>query len=265
MMRPLQSLLGVSLITSCFGALARRTSEHEKKPEEWYTRYNSYPPYCSTPDAMRQRSIPLLDSSIKYGHNSQLVHVTAIIRHGARTPYSGNMQCWEHYHDNADTGSWNCDLTTWLAPPSPQRVEQEEDEPVDTSAQSEAMFIFEKNYDALLVSPKDGNNVNDNRHLTNLLNGTCQVGQLLLQGYEQQITNGKQFRQAYVYDSSAASSSSSISSNDTTSDPRMQLIDVASASVRSQPWNRSQLRFRTDDDQRTIVRTLILHSRMCYC
>ncbi|GKY92818.1 hypothetical protein MPSEU_000251400 [Mayamaea pseudoterrestris] len=229
-----------------------RLEWHEKKPEEWYQRYDAYPPYCSTPSQMESRSIPPLDNSKKYGSKSRLAHVTAVIRHGARTPWTSDLHCWNGY-SNADTGTWSCDLTTWLAPPSPKVVEQQEEESFDTS-DSGAMFLFEKHYDSL-VYPKN--------NLTNLLNGTCQMGQLLLQGYEQQITNGRHFRKAYVYDSSNGNEQ-----DDTTQpDARMQLIDVAvndettdddGIQGNSQPWSKDKLRLRADDDQRTIMSGQVL-------
>lgn len=227
-------------------ATERRLDWHEKKPEEWYQRYSVYPPYCSTPEQMAARDIPVLDNSAKYGLDAQLVHITAVIRHGARTPWTSDLHCWENYWTDPETGSWNCDLTTWLAPPSPRVVEQEMEETMDTSG-SGAMFLFEKQYNSLLY-PRN--------NLTNLLNGTCQLGQLLLMGYEQQITNGKQFRQAYVYDSK------NLTAEGLQTDPRMHLIDVASSDVStdddsfsgdSQPWNRRNLYLRADDDQRTVV------------
>lgn len=245
----------ILIAVSVAEALTRRAVEHEKKPEEWYTTYGSYPPYCSTPEQMSTRGIPPLDNSIKYGQEARIAHVTAIIRHGARTPWTSDLKCWENYHTDPETGSWNCDLTTWLAPPSPQRVEQEENIPVDTSG-ADAMFLFEKQYDALLFPQYNA---------SNLLNGTCQMGQLLLQGYEQQMTNGKHFRQAYVYDSKDESTDQT--------DPRMQLIDVSGLDEASddimKAWDRRNFHFRADDDQRTIVSITCAQGRIlvrpCVC
>eukprot|EP00339_Tiarina_fusa_P007802 CAMPEP_0117057176 /NCGR_PEP_ID=MMETSP0472-20121206/39683_1 /TAXON_ID=693140 ORGANISM="Tiarina fusus, Strain LIS" /NCGR_SAMPLE_ID=MMETSP0472 /ASSEMBLY_ACC=CAM_ASM_000603 /LENGTH=86 /DNA_ID=CAMNT_0004773937 /DNA_START=60 /DNA_END=316 /DNA_ORIENTATION=+ len=57
----------------------------ERLRETWYTRYPSYPPYCSTPDEMATRAIPNLQDhhDSLYGE-TRLLHVTAAIRHGAR-------------------------------------------------------------------------------------------------------------------------------------------------------------------------------------
>lgn len=85
-----------------------------------YEKYNKYPPYCSTPEEMETRAVPPLQSG---AIASQLVHVTALIRHGARTPYGSapNYQCWNGYWDDEETGVWNCDLKTYTSPPAATR------------------------------------------------------------------------------------------------------------------------------------------------
>ena len=83
--------------------------------------------------------------------------------------------------------------------------------------------VFRKMYDGLV-----------NTSVSNHLDGTCQKGQLLMQGIEQQMTNGLLLRDAYIYNSS-----------DDNHDPRMRLLDTQSPLA-------SQLFFRVDDDQRTI-------------
>jgi ubiquitin-like domain-containing CTD phosphatase 1 len=62
-------------------------------PQNWYTKYDSYPQYCSTPDEMDARSIPPLQNDYSYGE-TRLLHVTALIRHGARTPWASNEDCF---------------------------------------------------------------------------------------------------------------------------------------------------------------------------
>ena len=65
------------------------------EPEEnVYNKYAKYPAYCSTPEEMKQRAVPPLQGNSNDG-SSKLIHVTALIRHGARTPFGGapNYQC----------------------------------------------------------------------------------------------------------------------------------------------------------------------------
>ena len=72
-------------------------------------------------------------------------------------------------------------------------------------------FLFEKRYDALIISPeKTGNN----------LNGTCQLGQLLMRGYDQELRNGLHLREAYFYDGDKTSDEHAAS------DSRMRLWDL---------------------------------------
>jgi hypothetical protein len=132
-----------------------------------YTRYPAYPPYCSIPAEMAKRDIPPVADDDRLGE-SRLVHVTAVFRHGARTPYrGGNQHCWKGYLESNDTGVWDCDLKTITSPPTPKVVSEEEGR---GNQGGDAMFLFEKRYDALQDS-KD--------NLANSLNGTCQVRYML--------------------------------------------------------------------------------------
>jgi hypothetical protein len=211
----------------------------EYKPSEWYTKYNSYPPYCSTPEEMRSRQIPELSEDNKEVGETRILHATAIIRHGARTPWTSNLECWDGYHENVETGIWDCELTTIMAPPSPNTVAQEEGTYDPNHHPEDAFFLFEKRYDAL-GHPADG--------LTNELNGTCQVGQLLMQGYEQEIANGRILRKAYAFKSETYEH-----------DERMRLIDTTSHTLRDEhPWSKKQLYYRADDDQRTLMSGQVL-------
>jgi Histidine phosphatase superfamily (branch 2) len=200
-----------------------RGEEDTYNPDDWYKRYDAYPPYCSTPAEMKKRAIPPLSSASPSGLT--LEHVTVVVRHGARTPYAGNLNCWENY-TMRDTGVWNCRLTTIMAPPSPWDVDRAEHSGSSSASAvnaSRAQFLFEKRYDAL-QDPPNG--------LSNALNGTCQLGQLLLRGYEQEMSNGRMLRDAYLM---------------ATKDPRMKLRVVDPA----QPWK--ELYYRADDDQRTLM------------
>ena len=91
------------------------------------------------------------------------------------------------------------------------------------------MFLFEKRYDALETSPFGGDNKNQ-------LNGTCQLGQLILQGYQQELQNGKFLRDAYVY-------------NKLSQDPpaSMRLMDSKQENTFQDVY------YRVDDDERTLM------------
>ena len=76
--------------------------------------------------------------------------------------------------------------------------------------------------------------------LKNKLNGTCQVGQLLLRGFTQELANGKHLRTAYTFDGS----------NMDHEILRMRLLDLSSA---TDPRPFELLKYRSDDDQRTLM------------
>ena len=103
-------------------------------------------------------------------------------------------------------------------------------------AGSDAMFLFQKKYDALKFPQYN---------LRNDLNGTCQMGQLLLQGYEQSLQNGQFLRDAYVYDG-----------NKFNHDITMRLLDLSQ--TEPSPYQEPTLYFRSDDDQRTIMSGQVL-------
>ncbi len=207
-----------------------RQGDEEVDPKDrWYTRYPHYPSYCSTPSQMEQRSIPPLKPGAP---KTKLLHVTAIVRHGARTlpegPWEKNYQCWDDYWTNPETATWKCPLKTLYMPPSPERVmEQEKADQLIAQEFQHTMFLFTKNYDAL-KSP-----------LTNILNGTCQLGQLILQGYEQQVKNGQFLREAYLWEEGSS--------------PNLQLFQVGGGDV-TEPWaDNTQLYLRSDDSQATLM------------
>jgi hypothetical protein len=175
------------------------------------TRRSHYPEYCSTLQHMQQRHIPpLATSTSQMTGETRLVHVTTVIRHGARTPWSADLHCWDGFWTSPETGVWDCNLTTVMA---------------------QDQVLFDKRYDALLFPQ------------TNALNGTCQMGQLLSQGHEQQLYNGKILREAYLYNEESAH------------DERMRLLDV-SLQEEHLPWE--YLHFRSDDDQRTVMSGQVL-------
>ena len=225
-----------------------------------YTRYANYHPYCSTPQQMKQRAVPPLhfanNTTGNHSITPQLIHVTALIRHGARTPYAGypTYQCWNNYWTDPSTSIWNCDLKTYTAPPSSDKSIHNQ------VLEEEADFLFEKHYDALLSSK--GNRT------WNELNGTCQLGQLLLRGYEQELMNGRLLRQAYYYngDPSDDSESSTI-----VYPSSMRLWDMTATMEQLQSHSKTvvgdatkkiyqepNLRYRADDEQRTLMSGQIL-------
>ncbi|KAL7543311.1 hypothetical protein ACHAXR_012620 [Thalassiosira sp. AJA248-18] len=229
------------------------------KEDNAYKKYDKYPPYCSTPDEMDKRAVPPLQGNSNDG-SSKLIHVTALIRHGARTPFMGapEYQCWPGYWDDEETGIWNCDLKTYVSPPAATK----EPQVVDNTGLLEevADFLFEKRYDGLTISPnKTGNN----------LNGTCQLGQLLMRGYDQELRNGLHLRQAYFYDGDKTSDEHAAS------DGRMRLFDLSkddghqgggrkasTTPVIGDPtkevYQEPNLRYRADDEQRTLMSGQIL-------
>ena len=209
-------------------------------PEDWYKRYPVYPPYCSIPSDLAKRQIPSLSDDIRPG-STRLLHTSVIIRHGARTPSDANMGCWEGYNEDP-AFVWNCNLTTLLGTPSPHEIAVDESGEHDaiSSTATSSLALFEKRYDAL-DDPANS--------ISNVLNGTCQAGQLILRGYPQELTNGQILRKAYVYNSS-----NPFDFHDT----RMQLIDVHDASSTSPIWDVSNMYHRVDDDHRTLMSGQIL-------
>jgi hypothetical protein len=197
-----------------------------------------------------RRIPPLAEWDTRVGE-TRLVHVTAVIRHGARTPWSSEETCWDGYWNaTSDTSKWDCDLTTVMAPPAPNTVLAEEGDTSTTTNRDwlpdDAFFLFEKVFDAL--------NSEEEGALTNELNGTCEKGQMLLQGYEQQIENGRNLRRAYGY-----------YEGDYEHDERMRLFDLTyqysyfmEDPTAILPWDKHHLYFRSDDDQRTIMSGQVL-------
>jgi len=234
-------IITTTVVATTTTSSSSSSSKEEYRPSTWYQRYDSYPKYCSTPEEMNARLIPNLRDKDPLIGETRLVHVTAVIRHGARTPWSSNEQCWKGYWDvSKDTSRWDCDLTTVMAPPDPNVVVEEEEGEKNSALlllPDDAFFLYEKVYDAL--------NTSDRGALRNELNGTCQVGQMLLQGYEQQIMNGKNLRQAYGYHD-----------NEYTHDERMRLFDLTSVYSATDELN--QLYLRADDDQRTVMSGQVL-------
>lgn len=220
------------LSSNAFTVVLAQIEDHT--PSDWYTKYTKYPEYCSTPAMMAKRTIPPLKEDSRLGE-TRLVHVTASIRHGARTPTEGGFNCWEGYWQ--DQGIWDCDLKAEMAPPTPFHEKQQEQQQDDTEGYSSKVALFEKSYDALMHPEHD---------LSNSLLGTCQTGQLLLQGYEQHTVNGQILREAYTYDGSTLGDH----------DPQMRLLDRNEHA----PWvdNSKAIYLRSDDDSRVLMSGQVL-------
>jgi len=246
-----------------------------------YTKYTDYPPYCSTNAQMEERSIPRLDNKFATNGSLKLMHVTAVIRHGARTPTTAN-QCWEGHDIYSD--AWNCKLTTLMAPQTeaaliaraatPQtekkiekvttdddilgvddKYEDDDDENdaytddlTQANGQGEQL-MYEKVFDAHYSAT--GKHYSQN--MRNALGGTCQVGQLLSEGYNQQMANGNILKNAYVRDDSE--------SLNQTPDPELMLWDFdqdIESSYKDRAYEGKNLYFRADDYQRTLVSGQVL-------
>jgi len=221
-----------------------------------YSKYAKYPPYCSIPEEMEKRAVPPLQGDSN-SDSSKLIHVTALIRHGARTPFASapEYQCWNGFWDDHETGIWNCDLKTYVSPPAATKEKKEFDSEGGL-IEEEPDFLFEKRYDALTINTdRTGNE----------LNGTCQKGQLLMRGYDQELQNGLHLRQAYFYDGD------NTADEHAASDPRMRLWDVTknsnegrreSTPVIGDPtkhiFQEPNLHYRADDEQRTLMSGQVL-------
>ncbi|KAL3937473.1 MAG: hypothetical protein SGBAC_007430 [Bacillariaceae sp.] len=194
---------------------------------------------------MRERHVPdlYIPNGTNIGH-TKLSHVTVVLNHGARTTMGPktNGLCWDGYWENEETGVWNCDIKTYLSPPSQKRIYEEEDEDSHGGA---PMFLFDLVFDALKPP------------LSNTLNGTCQEGQLLLRGYEQQLYNGKLLRRAYLFDPKSGESERP-SSNPLQSMTLFSLDGHSDGDTVSPPWDRHLLYVRSGDSQATMMSGQIL-------
>jgi ubiquitin-like domain-containing CTD phosphatase 1 len=138
---------------------------------------------------MQRRAIPPLQENPRVGE-TRLVHVTSIVRHGARV-VEDRYDCWKGYLDSPETDEWDCNLDDILALPL-------------AAGSDDSTFSLEKKYDASTVK--------------NDLKDTCRYGQLVVRGAQQELQNGEHLRTAYTYDSS----------NLIEHDPRMLLFDMNS-------------------------------------
>ena len=125
------------------------------------------PLYCSHGDLRSDRAIPKLthEESAKVSHLKQLV---VLIRHGARTPYS-KLTCWKGY----DT-VWNdCGVSEMVVP---------SDSYTDPMHLPLSKWLFRKVFDG---SPT-------------WLGGNCQTGQLIEEGYRQELQLGQALKDKFI-------------------------------------------------------------------
>jgi|AntRauTorckE5430_2_1112549.scaffolds.fasta_scaffold09151_2 hypothetical protein len=223
----------------------------------------TYPSFCSAPHDNAERSIPPLADDPFFtnaGIGIVLAHVTVITSEGIKVP-SAMHKCWPTYDIKpADTSSWDCNLSTLTTAPSWKSIDylnlglQYGDENSDPMIGEQAtvlagenpMFLFEKRYDAN-YSPSGSDHFPD--ILGNELQGSCQVGQLTLRGYEQHKQNGFHLRNAYV--------KSDLDALNVDKDADKVLYDFDVESSKSQftqrAYDEPQLYFRSDDTQATIM------------
>ncbi|EZG89693.1 histidine phosphatase superfamily (branch 2) protein [Gregarina niphandrodes] len=177
----------------------------------WVAGAYEYPNYCSKvgdEDFVQARTIPEL-SQEAVRLKTELVHVSTILRHGARTP-AGRYLCWRGY-----APQWNCDVEeslrplltarafahtrteiTDLIPPVPGDADikaagASDAQVADTEAHDLDLFpetatpqlMFRKHYDSDPAA--------------NSLGGTCGKGHLLAEGFEQHAHIGQLFAQYY--------------------------------------------------------------------
>jgi len=241
-----------TIIILLFVVSIELSSSHSENESEWYKRYPSYPEYCSTPHQLEARKIPPLvtgNNSNSVGHGkytTQLLHVSTIIRHGARTPW-GAHNCWSGFWSpNSTTSVWDCALTTITSPPAQPQVSFAEHEHITDPTKLDglgAMFLYEKRYDALH---------NPSHNLKNELNGTCQSGQLLLRGYGQELHNGRMLRATYIRD------------KQNPLPPHAALFDLTLDNAYSghngtrRPYEAPHLYVRADDEERTVMSGQVL-------
>jgi Histidine phosphatase superfamily (branch 2) len=196
---------------------------------------------------MEGRRIPPLTSLSSSSSSSRairLVHVTVVSRHGARAP-KGKHECWPGYYSDFDTAVWDChDLTTvggrtGNVPPSLFGGGSTFTE----NSNSTNLLVLERVYDGLPSSRGSGSAADTapQTTITNILNGTCQVAQLLRKGYDQHLWNGRMLRSTYVNDVQEENGTASA---------------APGATVQFLPANLDPTRhihFRSDDEQRTIA------------
>ena len=256
--RPILWLGSLCLLLRCLDLyVSAKTSNNGN---QYYQQYKSYPVYCSDPSEMETRAIPPLpiEDLNTTTYKSRINRVTAIIRHGARTPIH-TKNCWKGHWKEPD-GVWDCQLTTLLStrPMLYGNSDYEEQNTNNNNNNDEdrGQFMVEKIYDAFSGEKPPS-------PYRNTMNGTCQDGQLIQEGYDQQIRNGQHLRNAYVVDDE--DSTENTPSN--IKDQRLQLFTTSSLLDSGIINERNRfldgvIRYRSDDEQRTLASGQVLLSSM---
>lgn len=173
------------------------------------------PAYCSEDSVnissshIPTKSIPPL-SAFELSQVGSLNQVQLILRHGSRTPYSAHA-CWENY----DVEWNNCGVTTLM-----------EASPSYTDPDRPYSWLYRKLYDGS----------------DNYLGGNCHTGQLIHDGYIQEVVNGRLLNEAYM----------------SNSNPNLNLFDTTT----SPEIDYSLIYLRSDDDERTVMSGQVLMSSM---
>lgn len=167
------------------------------------------PAYCNA-DYASTAIDPLTEAELS--QVSELKQVLVMIRHGSRTPYAAGLACWEDYNIQ-----WkNCNVTDLVLP---------SDALYNYTSQSRPdPWLFRLIYDAW---PDE-------------LGGNCMTGQLMHEGYMQEMANGIALRAAYL--------------NQTNSSLNIFDTDIYS------DLDSSRMYFRSDDEQRTVMSGQIMLS-----
>ena len=115
-------------------------------------------------------------------------------------------------------------------------------------------FVFEKRYDAA-HSPSDSNHFPMERR--NYLGGTCQLGQLILRGYDQSYTNGQILKAAYINDPDSSDYTNG-GVGPSAKEENFILLDLDETKDGTlvegeRAYQDPKLYFRSDDDQRTLM------------
>lgn len=163
---------------------------------------NPLPAYCNS-DYSNVEIESL--SSDELGQVSELKQVLVMIRHGSRTPYAAGLACWEDY----DVQWNNCNVTDLVLP---------SDALYNYSSQARPEpWLFRLVYDAW---PDE-------------LGGNCMTGQLMREGYLQELANGNALNAAYLAQN----------------DPNLNIFDTDVYT----DLDAEKMYFRSDDEQRTVM------------
>mmetsp|Transcript_3972 Transcript_3972/g.9729 ORF Transcript_3972/g.9729 Transcript_3972/m.9729 type:complete len:707 (+) Transcript_3972:50-2170(+) len=239
----------------------RHEQQDENSSHSFYKRYNTYPPYCGDPTEMKRRTIPDLQQQLQPNVQTKLEHISVVIRHGARTPASGKHDCWPGYWD-VPQGVWDCNLKTIMlaTEPNPRiTVGPHSKTENNDHDHDHGSFLVEKVYDAFLEGDRRSSSTSSVfTPYKNHLNGTCQKGQLIQQGYDQQVTNGQILRNRYIKDGTRRRQQED-QEPPIDGDDRLILFDASTVDTTGDyPFSSRNLRYRSDDDQRTVASGQVL-------